>query len=73
MKLTYFGIPGRAEASRLMLGVKKMPFTDARVTREQWPEVKKRTKFGQLPILELEDGRQLAQVRAHTSAHRNHF
>ena len=69
MKLTYFGIPGRAEASRLMLGVKKVPFTDAKVTREQWPEVKKRTKFGQLPILELEDGRQLAQVRTRTSAH----
>jgi hypothetical protein len=62
LKLTYFGAPGRAEASRLMLSIRKTPFADIRITREQWPDLKDTTKFGQLPILELEDGRQLAQV-----------
>lgn len=63
MKLTYFAAPARAEAARLMLSIAKKRFKDVHVTREQWPALKEKCKFGQLPILELDDGSTLAQVR----------
>ena len=62
MKLIYFKAPGRAESCRLMLGVRQKPFQDVHITRDQWPEAKKAMKFGQVPVLELEDGKQLVQV-----------
>ena len=40
IKLTYFGIKGRAELSRLILAAAEMPYEDNRVTNEQWAVLK---------------------------------
>ena len=64
MKLTYFKAPARAEPARLMLGVTKTAYTDVNIGREDWQALKPKTKYGQVPVLELNDGRQLAQVRS---------
>ena len=40
IKLTYFGIRGRAELSRLILAAAEMPYEDNRVANEDWPALK---------------------------------
>lgn len=64
LKLYYFKAPARAEATRLMLSVSKTPFQDITFDREQWPEMKAKMPFGQAPMLELADGKKLAQSMA---------
>jgi len=59
-KLTYFGIPGRAEPIRIALTAAGVPFEDVRLTFEEWPKVKSLTPMGQLPMLEV-DGVEMAQ------------
>ena len=63
-RLTYFGIPGRAEAIRLALAVGGVDFEDARVAFPAWPKVKPATPWGAVPVLELADGSELAQARS---------
>lgn len=46
-----------------MFAYADIPYEDIRITREQWPEMKKTTPFGQLPMLEV-DGTKLSQSRA---------
>ncbi|KAK0063205.1 glutathione S-transferase 1 [Biomphalaria pfeifferi] len=59
-KLTYFNARGRAELSRLLFALAGQEYEDVRVSREQWPEMKSKTPFGQLPLLEV-DGKVFAQ------------
>ncbi len=40
LKLTYFGLRGRGEASRLLLAYAGAEYEDHRITFEQWPELK---------------------------------
>ena len=59
MKIHYFDAYGRAEMSRMLLAHAKQPFENVNWTRETIGEIKASGKleFGQLPALELADGR----------------
>ena len=57
-KLTYFNGRGRAELIRLILAQAGVKYEDNRVAGEQWTELKPKTPFGSLPILEV-DGKTL--------------
>ena len=63
-RLTYFGIPGRAEAIRLALALGGVDFEDERVPFPAWGKVKPSTPWGTVPVLELADGSKLAQARS---------
>jgi glutathione S-transferase len=63
IKLTYFDIPGAGEKVRVALLLGKIPFTDERVGFPQWGDLKPKTPFGQLPLLEV-DGETYAQSNA---------
>lgn len=63
IKLYYFDFTGRAEAIRLVLTAGKVEFEDVRVPRPEWPELKKKMPFGQLPAIEV-DGTVIAQTGA---------
>lgn len=60
---SYFDIAGVAEKVRLTCVVGKLPFNDVRVSFEQWPKLKPTSKFGQLPMMEV-DGTTVAQSSA---------
>ncbi|GLI67534.1 hypothetical protein VaNZ11_011748 [Volvox africanus] len=64
LKLHYFGFPGRAEASRLCLAVGNVPYEEVIYTQGTWPEHKGQMPFGQVPVLEMEDGKMLAESLA---------
>jgi len=52
--LHYFELAGgRGEEVRLALHLSGIEFDDHRVKREDWPEFKKTTPFGQMPVLEI--------------------
>lgn len=53
----YFKSQGRAEPIRLLLALAGQPFTERHVVREQWPEEKKHTPLGQVPVLFERDER----------------
>mmetsp|Transcript_15206 Transcript_15206/g.28863 ORF Transcript_15206/g.28863 Transcript_15206/m.28863 type:complete len:226 (+) Transcript_15206:73-750(+) len=64
-KLTYFGIAGRGESIRLALAIAGIEeWTDNRVEFADWSTVKPNTPWGSLPVLALQDGREIAQQRA---------
>jgi glutathione S-transferase len=71
-KLYYFPVRGKAEAIRLILHYKNIPFEDVRISKEEWPGKKSCNRsnilyliivlafvFGQLPVL-MENGKQIA-------------
>merc|ERR1719223_1133468 len=62
-KIYYFDLYGRAEAARMMYSHAKVEFEDIRLTKEQFAEMKEAGKFefGQLPLLETDDGKSLSQ------------
>nr|UOU03290.1 glutathione S-transferase sigma 1/4 [Brachionus rubens] len=63
-RLHYFNARGRAELVRLIFAAADQQYEDIRIEREDWPQYKHRTPFGQLPYLEIiENGKvfQLAQ------------
>jgi len=63
-KLTYFNIRGLAEPIRMMFAVAGVPFEDVRVSKDDWPELKKKFVYQQLPVLEVGEGKTLAQSNA---------
>lgn len=65
MKLYYFGMPGRAEAARIMLSTKDRAFSDVEFTGEEWgAKYKAMSPNGMAPFLELDDGTLLTQTSA---------
>jgi prostaglandin-H2 D-isomerase / glutathione transferase len=63
-KLTYFGLPGRGEASRLAFIVGGVDFEDERLGFPEWGGFKSSTPFGSLPILTLNTGDVITQQRS---------
>ncbi|VDM24513.1 unnamed protein product [Toxocara canis] len=62
-KLIYFNSMGRAEVVRLVFAQAGVEYEDVRIEKANWPALKEKMPFGQLPVLE-EDGRLLAQSTA---------
>ena len=63
--LTYFDAPvSRGEECRLALHLAGVPFTDERLSREQWQARKPSAPFGALPIYSAEGHPPLAQSNA---------
>lgn len=56
IKLTYFDIEGAAEATRLALVLSGTEFEDERVKFPEWAALKPTTPYGQLPLLQVDDG-----------------
>ncbi|GLC41778.1 hypothetical protein PLESTM_001238600 [Pleodorina starrii] len=63
-KVHYFAVPGRAEVARLCLSIGGIPYEDVHYTGETFPAAKPKMPFGQVPVLELPDGKMLAQSGA---------
>lgn len=65
MKVVYFDIAGRGECTRLTLVVGGQDFEDVRLSREDWVNTwKPKSPTGQVPLIELDDGRIIAQSMA---------
>ncbi|GBG30260.1 Glutathione S-transferase [Hondaea fermentalgiana] len=64
IKLTYFDLEAKAEKVRLALVLNGVDFEDVRLTESEWQDLKPKTKFGQIPLMELEDGSVYAQSYA---------
>jgi glutathione S-transferase len=59
-KLSYFDVRGLAEHIRLMFHYANQPFEDFRIPREEWPNIKPKTPYGRVPVLDI-DGQELAE------------
>jgi glutathione S-transferase len=55
LKLTYFDFKGRAELTRMIFHYGGVAFTDTRVARADFPTLKPKLPFGQVPILEVDN------------------
>jgi glutathione S-transferase len=63
--LTYFdNATSRGEECRLALFVAGVPFTDERLSRDEWPKRRASTPYGALPVLTVEGHPPLAQSNA---------
>jgi len=51
-KLTYFPVKALAEPARFIMKYAGIEFEDARFERENWPDIKPKMPFGQVPVLE---------------------
>jgi glutathione S-transferase len=56
IKLTYFDIEGAAEPTRLALALAGQEFEDVRVSFADWKDLKPKTPYGQLPLMNIDDG-----------------
>lgn len=59
-KLTYFNLTALGEPIRMLFNYGGIAFEDDRFEQEQWPEIKPKTPFGQIPILTI-DGKKINQ------------
>nr|WEU54067.1 glutathione s-transferase sigma-2 [Protohermes costalis] len=62
-KLIYFNARGRAEHIRFLFAYTGIDYEDERISPEKWAELKPKTPFGKLPVLEI-DGQPMAQSYA---------
>lgn len=65
IKLTYVDKEGVAEPIRLALVLAGIDFEDIRVNCPDWKELKPKTPYGQLPIMEINDN---GEYKAHSGA-----
>lgn len=59
--ITYFGVYGRAEASRMCLWKAGVEYENIKVPFADWPALKPTTEFGSMPFATLEDGTEIGQ------------
>jgi len=64
IKLIYFSLRGRAEGIRLILAAANVPYDDVHIEVADWPTYKNTTPFGQLPVLEIDGQKRIAQANA---------
>lgn len=64
MELAYFGIPALGEPGRMCCALGDFEWKDDRFGFDGWGERKAATKWGQVPVLKLADGKQIAQSKA---------
>ena len=64
MKLYFFDLYGRTEQIRMALYLSKIEYEDVRLTPEEMKAMKADLEFGQVPMLELDDGTKLVQSEA---------
>jgi glutathione S-transferase len=65
LTLTYFDSPlSRGEECRLALFMAGVDFVDNRIAHAAWPDLKPKTPFGSLPVLELEGKPSVSQSNA---------
>jgi len=63
--LTYFPMPGApGEVTRLLLVLSGQEWKDERMPGSKWGELKPKTKYGQMPLLNNADGKSLTQSKA---------
>merc|ERR1719379_3376492 len=55
IKLTYFDIEGVAEQCRLAFLLAGIPFQDERIKFQEWKDLKPKTPYGKLPLLQIGD------------------
>ena len=61
IRLTYFDLHGgRGEVARLAMFIGGIDFEDRRIKFDDWPDLKPKTPFGGIPVLEV-DGETVAQ------------
>src|SRR5215218_1119747 len=64
-KLTYFDAPvSRGEECRLALHLAGIDFEDVRIKGADWPQMKAKTPYGSMPVLELPERPPLAHSNA---------
>jgi glutathione S-transferase len=71
MKLIYFNIPGKAEAIRLCATVGNVEMEDVRLTGDEFAAMKSTMPYGQVPALDLGDGK-VRELRRGTTTLRLH-
>ena len=54
-EVIYFDSPGRAEATRTLLHIAGVEFTDTRFAGKDWPTIKPTTPLGSVPLLKIDD------------------
>lgn len=62
-KLLYYNRRGRAEPARLMFAEAGVEYEDERFETSEWPKLKAKQPFGQIPVLDV-DGVRIAQSSA---------
>nr|QVK45610.1 glutathione S transferase [Brachionus paranguensis] len=56
-KLYYFNMKGRGELIRLLFAASGQKYEDFRIEKNDWPEYKAKSPFGQAPYLEITNGK----------------
>lgn len=65
IKFSYFNVEGGGECIRLAFALGGVPYIDDRIDMAtQWRDLKPKAKFGQLPVITVDGGEQIAQSGA---------
>ena len=66
-KLVYFNLKGRGEVTRILFELANQKYEDYRAEFSEWPTLKPKQIFGQLPVLEItENGKTFTLAQSHS-------